>query len=304
MFLSKCPEIFNHLLQSVISGLVLDCLSILRLRTTESLLFPESLTSSLETVLRDVSFFKAVNQTADLTSLWNIQSLLTVIAFSGQTFWHAKQYTQKSSETLGLPFSSSTTACAGQISTQTLHPWGQRSAFNWTVPRKGFLTTIALKGQADSHRLQYIQSDSSTCKSTICALLFEPLVRTSIAPVGHSSWHLSLHSDLHFSLLTLISFSKTGKASFFTIVAISSPSISIFSASKGHMVAHSPQKIQESILKSIVGFFAKRPSTSLGGFQLIASFGQFSAHIPQPSHKSVFKQSTYSLVSKLRFNCI
>ncbi len=113
-----------------------------------------------------------------------------------------------------------------------------------------------------------------------------------------------MHSGLHFSFATLTSFRRTGKASFFTTVAISSPSISIFSASRGHMIAHSPQRIQESTSKSIVGFLAKHPATTSGGFHLMASLGQFSAHTPHPSHKFLFKRSRYSLVRRLRSSSI
>jgi len=64
--------------------------------TEEVLLCPDLIMSSFLTVSKEVNFLRAVNQAAALTSEWNIQSLFTLTASFGQTFWHAEQKMQNS----------------------------------------------------------------------------------------------------------------------------------------------------------------------------------------------------------------
>ena len=88
-----------------VGGLDFKWLGISLPRTATALRFPDLILSSFATVSEEVNFFKAVSQAAALTSVWNTQSLYTLIASFGQTFSQAEQKMQNSPETLGLSFS-------------------------------------------------------------------------------------------------------------------------------------------------------------------------------------------------------
>ena len=121
--------------------------------TTFVLLFTDLILSSFATVSQEVSFFRAVSQAAALISVWNIQSLSTLIASFGHILWQAEQNMQNSFVTLGLPFTISI-AWDGQMSTQATHPSVHTLASNLIRPLNGFFTDIAFWLQAISQRLQ------------------------------------------------------------------------------------------------------------------------------------------------------